>query len=251
MSDYLRRLRRPALLIVDDLHWIDAASRHLLARFLDAVPSSPALVILAYRPSFVNEAPYGKPAIHRRVFLGELGRRELKRLIKMIAKERKIYLPGECCEEIISKAQGNPLYAVEAIGYLTERRINVSSGSLPSSLAELLIQRIQWTLDTTLPRIEQEVRLSMGGFVFDRDSKNTLERLETLEEQVAAWLDRFDVIQQESPTVARKFLRGLKEIDGSLALLSIFLGRQRPHHYRLAQALARVEGLDDRHPSER
>ncbi len=46
-------------------------------------------------------------------------------------------------------------------------------------------------------------------------------------------------------------MRGLKEIDGSLALLSIFLGRQRPHHYRLAQALARIEGLDDPHTSER
>ena len=222
MTDYLRRLMRPALIVVDDLHWIDVPSRNLLVRFLDAVPSSPALVVLAYRPSFVNELPRGKPAVHRLVFLGELGGRELKRLIMMIATERKIDLPRECCVEIVSKAQGNPLYAIEAIGYLTERGMNVSAGSLPSSLAELLIRRIQLTLDTTLPRIEQEVRLAMGRFAFVGDSKNTLERLETLEEQVAAWLDRFDVIQQESPPVVRKFLRGLKEIDGSLALLKYF-----------------------------
>ncbi len=160
MTDYLRRLMRPALIVFDDLHWIDVASRHLLARFLDAVPSSPALVILAYRPSFVNEAPCGKPSVHRRVFLRELGRTELKRIIEMITTEHKIDLPRERCEEIINKAQGNPLYTIEAIGYLAETGGNIVPDALPSSLPELLIQRIQRTLDTTLPRIEQEVRLS-------------------------------------------------------------------------------------------
>jgi hypothetical protein len=251
MTDRLRRIKRPAVVIVDDLHWIDAASRHLLARFLNTAGSLPAFVILAYRPSFINEAPYGNTPVHRRVLLRELGRAELKQLIEMIARERKIELPREWCEEVISKAQGNPLYVIEAIGYLAEAGGNGSPDSLPSSLAELLIQRIQQTLDTTLPRIEQEVRLCMARFAFASDSKGTLQRLDVLEQQLAAWLDRFDIFEQEPPPVVRKFLRGLKEIDGTLALFSIFLGRQRPHQYRLAQALARVKGLDDRHTTER
>jgi hypothetical protein len=250
MTEHLRRIERPTVIVVDDLHWIDGASRHLFARFLETAGSLPAFVVLAYRPSFIKDAPYENSPAYRRVFLQELGQAELKQFIDMTARELKLDLPPrEWCKEIMSKCHGNPLYVIEAVGHLSETSRNISPDGLPSSLAELLVQRMRWTLDTVLPRIEQEVRLCMAGFTFAADSKRTLERLEGLEQQLAAWLDRFDVFQQEPPAVLQKFLRGLKQIDGNLALLNIFLGRQRPHQYRLAQALARVEGLNDLHRS--
>jgi AAA ATPase domain len=246
----LGRSGRPTVIIVDDLHWIDQPSRQLLAGFLDAAANLPVFVIMAYRPSFADEAPYKNSPDHRRVLLRELGRGHLKQLIEAIARDRGIDVPCEWSEEIIRKARGNPLYAIEAIGYLSEASWNSSPASLPASLPELLIQRIRRTVDLTLPRLEQEVRLCMSRFASIGDSRGTLRRLELLEEQLASWLDRFDVFQQESPAVMKKFLRGLKAIDGTLALLNIFVGRQRPHEQRLAQGLARIEGLNESHISK-
>jgi hypothetical protein len=70
--------------------------------------------------------------------------------------------------------------------------------------------------------------------------------LELLEEQMAAWLDRFDIFQQEPPAVVRKFLRGLKEIDGTLALLNIFVGRQRAHDNGWHRGLPALKALMSR-----
>jgi hypothetical protein len=239
---YLRRRERPALMIVDDLHWVDAPSRHALGRVIAGLEGSRALVILSYRPSFTTAAPSGAPRIHRQLRLRGLGRDEMRRLIQILSAARGFELPAARLDEIAEKAAGNPLYADEAVAYLagTDGKSGGRPAPLPSSLPDLLIQRIQATLATALPQIERQSHAA--GFAFTLDRESALRKLESLEERLAAWLDRFDVIEEEAPPVVRRFLRGLETIDGRLALLSLFLGRQRPHRHRLAQALARLGG---------
>lgn len=106
---------------------------------------------------------------------------------------------------------------------------------LPDSLPELLILRARWTVEKRLLELE---RYSNGWLALEREE--FLRDLETLEEQTARWLDRFDVIEEEPAATVREFLSDLEHIDGQLAVLSLLAGRQRPHEHRLAQALDRL-----------
>ena len=42
---------RPAVFIVEDMHWADAVSESMLAEFVAVVPQTPSLVLLTYGPS--------------------------------------------------------------------------------------------------------------------------------------------------------------------------------------------------------
>src|SRR5262249_43381435 len=42
----------PGIYIVEDAHWIDEASESMLADFLAAIPQTPSLVLITYRPDY-------------------------------------------------------------------------------------------------------------------------------------------------------------------------------------------------------
>jgi type II secretory pathway predicted ATPase ExeA len=248
-EDLQRRLTAagdPALLLVDDLHWIDGPSRDALAKLLHRVADFPALVVLAYRPSFAPLAPLETAGIHRRLRLTGLARPALGQLVELLAEKAGIQLSSARRDEIVARARGNPLYAQEAVAYLAEsgQQSGERSPSLTTSLPELLIRRIEWTLEHALPELEQRQRHALlvegMGCVSGAPRESLLRDLEVLEERLASWLDRFDVVEGQDQAVVQKFLGGLRSIDGRLALLNLLLGRQRPHRARLSQALTRL-----------
>jgi hypothetical protein len=44
----------PALYVIEDAHWIDEASEAMLAEFLAVIPQTPSLVLVTYRPEYVE-----------------------------------------------------------------------------------------------------------------------------------------------------------------------------------------------------
>jgi len=239
----LRTMERPAILVMDDLHWIDAPSLEALAALVADLAGLRVLVILAYRPSFVGRAP-GEPRDRQRYLrVRGLGHRAIGALIDAIAVRRGVYLPPPVRREIARCARGNPLYAEEAVAYLAETQASgdAQPRELPASLPELLIRRLRRAADRTLPELQDGYRRVsiLGSLAGERE--RVLVGLDALDEQLARWLDRLDVID-ENEGVLQEFLQGLGHIDGQLALLSLLLGRQRPHRQRLAQALTRLQG---------
>lgn len=247
----LDRDGRPALILVDDVHWLDGASRSAVAAFIREVSGLRALVILAYRPSFARSRESaglaGPSGVHRHLRLRGLSHLALSQLVGSLAESARVELLDAVRQTITHHARGNPLYAEEAIAHLgdTGGRDGIVTRSFPTSLPELLIHRIRWTLDHALPELEREYRASLViegmAFLAGPARRMLLDRLDSLEERLAAWLDRVDVIEEEAAQL-RQFVEGLRAIDGQLALLSLFLGRQRPHAARLSQALARLRG---------
>lgn len=234
----LRAAEQPVLLVIDDLHWIDAGSQNLIVRLISRLRET--LVILAYRPSFVSKVRLEPPAVHRRYRIAPLSGKEMNTLIKMLAEESGAKLPYESSPHIVAKAHGSPLYAREAVAHLAEVGGAGRGSALPPLLIELLILRTQWTARELLPELERRRRdYQFGG----TDKEELLHEVESLEERLCAWLDRFDLVEEESAKTVRKFLEGLQRVDGRLAILGILLGRQRPHRNRLAQALTRVQSF--------
>jgi hypothetical protein len=235
---------RPALIVVDDLHWVDGPSRGALAELLRDLGDLPALVVLAYRPSFAAAAPKEPAVLHRTLRLSGLTRAAMRALLGKLAGGLGFDLSSPRREEIVARAGGNPLYAHEALAHLVDTAGRGQSDALPSSLPDLLVRRIEWTLGHALPNLERRHRegLFLEGMRFgvSLEREAILQHLDTLEERLASWLDRLDVIEGEAHAVVQTFLQGLDAIDGRLALLSLLLGRQRPHCGRLAQALGRL-----------
>ena len=155
------------LLVLEDLHWIDAVSRDLLERVMRAISELPVLVILAYRPAeSVQVAVPGAGATPNELQvaglealshftclrLGELSPAQLEQALR--AKLAQLYpewrgaAPKALLERVIAQAQGNPFYAEELINYLHDRDLDLRDPAildkveLPASLNSLVISRI-------------------------------------------------------------------------------------------------------------
>ncbi len=248
VSEFCERLcstEHPVLLVVDDLHWADAESKASLAELIVSQP--PALVVLAYRPSFASMAPSQPQQVHHYIPLSALRDEEMSTFLEILAHEAGLRLSTGTREQLVARAQGSPLYAEEAMAHFAAVANQGAGESLlrfPASLIELLILRVEWTIDVLLPPLEKLGRQCGACRWAMYEKSEVLRDLENLEEQLSSWLDRFDVIEIGPPEIVARFLKGLGQIDGQLALLSLLLGRQRPHHGRLAQALERIARLN-------
>jgi predicted ATPase len=101
--------RRPVLMILEDLHWIDPTSQELLARLVELVPQSRVLVLLTARPEY---SPAWRDGPHiRTIPLWGLDRSDAAQVIAGVAGGRA--LPAEVVEPILGRTEGVPLFLEE------------------------------------------------------------------------------------------------------------------------------------------
>jgi predicted ATPase len=79
--------RQPVVLLVEDLHWIDAASEEYLAFLADAVPTARILLVLTHRPG--HRQPFGDRSYHRRITLGALEPDDMAAMASAILQRRR------------------------------------------------------------------------------------------------------------------------------------------------------------------
>ncbi len=148
----------PTVLVIEDTHWMDEASRELLAGLLSAVGLRPWMIILTRRPGdggFV--APSG-PSVTA-IPLQPLGLEQAKTLIHKATEDSP--LPPQQVERLAGQAQGRPLFLVELLQTL---RISGSLAEIPQSVEAMIAARI----DTLSPSDRSVLRrLSVLGSGFD------------------------------------------------------------------------------------
>ena len=146
----LRERRRisPVILFIDDLHWMDHASESLLGRICDENSDLPLLLICAYRPGY--DAPWRSRASATEMRLVQLSTRGIEDLLQSRLEVDAV--PEDLVHLVTERAQGNPLFAEEIIGYLQDKCAVTNSGSgiayraedigaLPVTLENLLMDR--------------------------------------------------------------------------------------------------------------
>jgi adenylate cyclase len=143
------------LFVLEDLHWIDAASHDVLERIAQAIPDLPVLIVLAYRPPdpVRLQTPRIEALSHfRHIALGPLTTAEVEQVIRaklaQLLPERKGVVTSALIARISERAQGNPFYVEELLNYLRDRGIDpqdtaaIESLDLPASLHSLILSRI-------------------------------------------------------------------------------------------------------------
>ena len=101
--------RRPALMIVEDAHWVDPTSLEVFGRTVDQIKTLPVLLIVTFRPEF--NAPWAGRSHVTSLALNRLGEREAAAIIAGIVRNKD--LPADVKAEIVERTDGIPLFVEE------------------------------------------------------------------------------------------------------------------------------------------
>ena len=141
---------QPALLVFEDVHWIDPTSLDALSRCIAALAKWPVLLVMTARPEFV--VPWGEEDRVTVLRSGRIAPEEAKAMIGGVTGYRE--LPTEVEEMIIRKADGNPLFIEELTKLVLESGLlreedgefvltgSLASLSVPETLQDSLMERL-------------------------------------------------------------------------------------------------------------
>jgi class 3 adenylate cyclase/predicted ATPase len=138
--------KQPVLMIVEDLHWIDASTLGFLDLLIQTQAAVPVMTLLTFRPEF--DPPWQQLSYLSELSLRRLGAREAGALISLLTHGKS--LPPGVLEEIVAKADGIPLFAEELTKMVTESELVMAPGeklAVPATLEGSLIARLD-RLDT-------------------------------------------------------------------------------------------------------
>ncbi len=127
----------PAVLIIEDLHWIDGASQELLELSVAQLSHARVMMIFSHRPDF--HAAWRSHVALTQLSLRPLSDDETRAIVRAVAGAS---LPASLEERILEKAEGSPFFAEEITRALLEDGyLTVADGvvSLTRPVEEVLI----------------------------------------------------------------------------------------------------------------
>ncbi|MBB4290347.1 putative ATPase/class 3 adenylate cyclase [Rhizobium leguminosarum] len=158
-----RRLAQsPLLLVIEDLHWADAASLEVLRFMMDRLERSRLMLLAIYRPTSQTD-PLDSHRVNVTVQrLGPLAAADGQRLLAALFGEGHGKLPVAMRKRILDRAGGNPLFIEEILRALIDMGTLHNDGQrwhlaaedtdvdIPVNLQALLLARVD--------RLPQEIR---------------------------------------------------------------------------------------------
>ena len=96
----------PAVVLVEDVHWIDPSSLEVFDAIVDCVQELPVLIVVTHRPEFNKRwQEYGHVTHHS---LKRLNRQDGRVLADLVTGEKK--LPENILAQILESTDGVPLF---------------------------------------------------------------------------------------------------------------------------------------------
>jgi predicted ATPase/class 3 adenylate cyclase len=245
------------LLVLEDLHWIDAASHDLLEQVARAIVDLPILIVLAYRPPELLRLQTSRVEAlshFTRVSLAPLTDAEATQAIRaklaQLWPERTGILTLALTARITGKAQGNPFYVEELLNYLRDRGIDpqdamaIAKLELPSSLHTLILSRIDQL--SAQQQVELRVASVIGRlfqFAWLHGAYPVLGKAARLKADLSE-LARLDLTPLDTPEPELTYL--FKHIvTQEVAYESLTAGARTALHEQLAAFLEAQAGDDD------
>jgi class 3 adenylate cyclase len=106
-----------AVLIIDDLHWIDPASEEFVESIVDAIVGTKTLLVLNFRPGLT--APWMQRSHYRQIGLAPLESSEATQLLdNLLGNDPSLALLSR---NIAERGRGNPFFIEELVHSLVER----------------------------------------------------------------------------------------------------------------------------------
>jgi class 3 adenylate cyclase/tetratricopeptide (TPR) repeat protein len=131
-------LRRPLVLMLDDLHWVDKVSEEFLGVLAENVRDARILLLATYRPGY--RPPWIDKSYAGQTPLQPLSRDDSIHMVRsMVRVERLVEL---VTEEIVAKADGNPFFLEQLALHAGEARDLRSDLMVPNTIHDVVMARI-------------------------------------------------------------------------------------------------------------
>jgi class 3 adenylate cyclase len=249
--DFMKHVakKKPISVIIEDLHWSDAASMELVNYIGRNIKNRPFMFVLVYRPIKKKEE-FLEKEFTTQVTLKELSEDDSLKLVKNLLNIKNI--PASFRKLIIEKSQGNPFYIEELVkslieqGYVVEERGkwkftgDTRKLRLPDSVEAVILSRID-RLDIQERDVLQVA--SVLGREFDEFIiKGIYPELSFLSKSLKN-LNRLDLIKQEKEKrQIRYFFKHI--LTREVAYESLSYARRRDLHKKTGAYIE--EELKDR-----
>jgi tetratricopeptide (TPR) repeat protein/class 3 adenylate cyclase len=192
---------RPSVVLLEDWHWADEASRAVLRQVVEVVAGNPLLVLVTARPGYGVD--WGSPGQHSPVPLRPLDSASTAAMLRgLLGVER---IPADLGELIHERTGGNPFFIEEVCqALLEEGALRTGGGEAhlrgPLELLELP-DSVQGVIRARLDRLDRDARdvLRLAAVVGREFTREILERTATdaaVLPQALATLKAAGVIQQ-------------------------------------------------------
>jgi transcriptional regulator with AAA-type ATPase domain/tetratricopeptide (TPR) repeat protein len=130
--------RRPLILAVEDVHWLDSASDAYLAGLVESLPGAPILLVVTYR---AEERPrWLDRSYTTHMALAPLSVEDSLTVVHSV--DRAAHIPDPLMREILTKAEGNPFFLEELARAVAEHHDPGVTPPVPDTVQEVLQARI-------------------------------------------------------------------------------------------------------------
>jgi tetratricopeptide (TPR) repeat protein len=129
--------RRPLVVVVEDLHWIDAASL-ALTPLIESLAGQPILVILTYRPD--TQPPWAARSHVTQIALQPLSDEESLSVVHSVLARGEVSEP--LVRAIVARGEGNPFFLEELARALSAPGAERDPSGIPAGVQDLLLARI-------------------------------------------------------------------------------------------------------------
>ena len=129
--------RRPLVIVVEDLHWVDALSEEYAGSLAERAAGAPLLLIFTYRPGY--RPRWGERASGTQLSLSPLGPGESRKLVHAAGAGR---LSEAIADRIVERAEGNPLFLEELARAAAESGDDAVEGPAPDTVQDVVRARV-------------------------------------------------------------------------------------------------------------
>ncbi|MBV9200259.1 MAG: hypothetical protein JOY83_11115, partial [Alphaproteobacteria bacterium] len=137
--------RRPLVLVLEDLHWVDKISEEFLGFLAENVRTSRVLLLATYRPGY--RPPWIDKSYAGQTPLQPLSRDHSMQMVRSVLRTEQLI--DLVTQEIVSKGDGNPFFLEQLALHAGEARNLRTDLMVPDTIHDVVMARIDRLPDDT------------------------------------------------------------------------------------------------------
>ncbi len=234
--------RRPLIIAIEDLHWIDRSSEEYLTSLVESVGGAPVLLLCTWRPGY--RPPWSEHSYVTQLALRRLGPQDSLSVVRSVLGADQV--PEALAQVVMERGEGNPFFLEELARAALERGEGADDRFVPDTIQGVLMARIDRLPD--MPRRVLQTASVLGrGFPL-RLLEAIWPEPATLAEQLQELQSLEFVYEQAGPEHGFMFKHALTQ---DVAYEMLLEGRRRALHAATGRALeslyaGRLEEVCDR-----
>ena len=127
--------RRPLVVLIEDLHWIDQTSQDFLAEFTGELPSVPIMLLATYRPGY--SPPWAGKSFTYQLALRPLSAAASEKIVASI-----LDAGDPAAAAIAERGEGNPFFLEELARATRDQVADEEGVAVPETVQQVLAARI-------------------------------------------------------------------------------------------------------------